>query len=679
MTSPTDPQDPTSQSWDVDVMSPYVHWRRALGGAAKCGPVVDKPVRMAASVNTADDRRAADDARAAVHPLFGDGELVPLPEAVANPSSAPLQSLIPDDVAGLIPVAPPKDAVIVGIIDEAIALGHPRFRRGDGSTRFLASWQQGATFDAAQGGYLPFGNEIYQRDINALLRQHSDVGDPQSTLDETAFNRAALLSEPDKLYGVRALERRAGHGTAVLDLATGEDSWRQTPSDLDRRPILAASLPRRQTIGMAGTFLEYFAIYAMHRMVALADALWDAHYGGPGGFPLVLNVSYGQQAGAKDGRSLFEQAVERMVELRGDRAPLQVVMPAGNDNLMRCNAFRKVRRGGFVMEKWRVLPEDHSSNFVEVWTSRTTRRADKNPVEIRITTPHGETMKYWSGEHGQFCDIAGGARIYCQRVTYDNGRDAPEYRYRYVICTPPTAEAVREIGTIRVAPAGDWCIRAQNRGADTDIYLNVQVDQSAEPDGTNNQRSYFNSSKYRRYLDNGRERDTYASHVDPDDPDASDQEDSQIFGHVQRKGTINSLALSSAIVVVGSYRKTDGAPLGFSATAYPKSRGPKKDMVITACFPGDDGAANSGLLAAGTQGGSTLAPRGTSFSTARATRKIVEAMLDDTKGDGSVPWMQKLAKVEERKVADTFGHAHEMKRGHGRVRDRQTDRAVPRF
>lgn len=678
MTRPIDLRDATSQDWDVDIMSPYVHWRLALGGAANCGQVIEKPVRMASSDASATGGRAVDAARA-VQPLFGNGELVPVPEAVANPSDDSLKRLVPRNLAELIPTAPPRDAVVVGIIDEAIALGHPRFRRADGSTRFLASWQQGATFDAGQGEYLPFGKEIYQRDINALIERHSDGSDRKSTLDETAFNRATLLSEPDKLYGVRALDRRAGHGTAVLDLATGEDSWRQEPGDLNRRPIIAASLPRRQTIGMAGTFLEYFAIYAMHRMVALVDALWDAHYGEPGGFPLVLNVSYGQQAGAKDGRSLFEQAVERMVEQRAGRAPLQVVMPAGNDNLMRCNAYRKVRRGGFVKETWRVVPEDHSSNFVEVWTERTTRRADKNPIEIRVTTPLGQSMKYWSGAHGQFCDIAGGARIYCQRVTYDSDRAAPEYRYRYVICTPPTASDARENGRGRVAPAGAWCILAQNRGSDTGIFLNVQVDQSAEPDGTNNQRSYFNSDKYRRHLENGRVCDTYAVDVDPDDPDAADQEDSRTYGHVQRKGTINSLALSDAIVVIGSYRKSDGAPLDFSATAFPKAKGPNGDRVITASFPGGDGAAHAGLLAAGTQGGSTLAPRGTSFSTARATRRIVQAMLDGGGDGGSVSWMKALAETEEAEVSDMFGQTHEMKRGHGRVRDQQSDRAVSRF
>ncbi len=655
------PNGQPSGTWDPARQSPYMHWRDELGGQPPCGAVTDKVVRI--------------DPDLMLGTPYGVGEALPMPVPVANPDDRPLHRLVPQGITDLVPQAPPRDAVILGIIDEAIALGHPRFRRADGRSRVLAAWQQGATFDPAQGAYLPLGNEVYQRDLDQWLQQFSDGGDPRQTLDEVAFNRAARLSEPQTLYGVEALDRRAGHGSAVLDLATGEDLWRSDPAQLDRRPILAATLPRRETIGMAGTYLEFFAIYAMFRMVALADAIWQANYGPDGGYPIVLNMSYGQQAGPKDGRSNFEKAVQKLSASRPAGAPLQVVMPAGNDNLMRCNALRKVRRNGYFKEKWRLQPDDHSSNFVEVWTGRTTRRCDRNPLEIRVIPPDFPAPRGWSGSHGEYLDVPGGARIYCERVRYNGDLATPEYRYRYVICTPPTAPDLRETGITRIARAGPWCVRLQNRGADSKVYMNVQVDQSAEPHKLLNKRSYLDSDRYRQFLDNGRWRDSFAYPIDPDNPDAADLEPYQTQGHVQRKGTVNALSVTQAILTVGSYRVLDGAPVDFSATAGVR----RPQQKITASFPGDDGAAHGGLLAAGTTGGSILTPRGTSFSAARASRYLVTALLQGQSVGDAVTWMQDCAAADDAQITARTGAAHPLKIGHGRVQDPARDRAVSRL
>lgn len=659
----------TTGNWSAESISPYVHWRRTLAGGVD-DSFVEKGVGFDSSILPPDP--VAD----VVHPMYGGGEIVPVPDGVQNPETGQLNSLVPDNIASLVPNVPPRDAVIVGIIDEAIALGHPRFRDANGRSRVLASWQQGATFDVSQKGYLPFGNELYQSDLDALLQRFSDGQTLTRSLDEVAFNRAAKLSEPLKPYGVRALDHRAGHGTSALDLAAGEEAHLVTPEHLARRPILAATLPRRYAIGMAGAYLEFFAIYAMHRMVALADAIWAAHYGADGGYPIVLNVSYGQQAGAKDGSSLFERAAKRLIDSRPDSAPLRVVMPVGNDNLMRCNALRKLRRNGKFREFWRLLPQDKSSNFVEVWTGASCLKSDRHPLDIKVCTPQKQ-MAPWCGRHGEYLDIDGGGRIYCQRVRNGKRNGKPVYRYRYVICVPPTAEDGLPHGTARMAPAGLWKIQVHNRHRDLDVFMNIQIDQAAEPGKSGNHRSYFENSEYQTHLPNGRVCDSFAYPIDPANPDLADQEDRRSFGHVQRKGTVNSLANSDAICVIGAYRTSDGAPSDYSATSYQRHYGAGGIDQITASFPGDDGATLPGLLTAGTQAGSVVSARGTSFAAARATRWIVDQMLQDPQS-GTPEQLSAEAKRQERRNGRWLGAAHPLKVGHGRMEDLRSDRIVSR-
>lgn len=88
-----------------------------------------------------------------------------------------------DAVAHLPKLAP--DAVILGIVDMGIPLGHHRFRlKGGRKTRILASWQQAS---AAKGqAYLPFGQELCAGEIDALIDRHTHG----SHLDEDAFPTA---------------------------------------------------------------------------------------------------------------------------------------------------------------------------------------------------------------------------------------------------------------------------------------------------------------------------------------------------------------------------------------------------------------------------------------------------------------------------------------------------------
>lgn len=653
------------EPWPADDVSPYVHWWETIGNS---GTLSREDI-----IHWHDDPPAAGggEMQHNLRPYFGKGKAhVPIPSAVANPDGLFPGKLVPDNIAELVPPVP-REAVFTVVVDEAIALGHPRFRNADGKTRIIAAWQQGATFDETQKDYMPFGHELYARDINALLRKYSVCNDLGRPYDETVFNRAARLDEPGQPHGVRALSRRHGHGTAVLDLAAGFDAACLSSAVLDLRPIIAVTLPSRKTIGMAGTFLEFYAIYAINRIVALTDAIWRAQHGTQGGFPIVVNLSYGQQAGPKDGKSPLETEIRRLKKKRPENAPLLFTMPAGNDNLMRCHARRDMhKKDPDFCESWRVQPEDHTSNFIEIWTKPIPEKLKIHPLKIRVRSPLNEAARQWRLAHGEFVEIAAGARIYCQRL--ERGDDKTrEFRFRYVICVPPTADDARLVQIGRKAVAGLWDIHVTTTRKLGHVYMNVQVDQSAEPGGALSRRSYLDNKGYKKYLCDGRLRDTFRYPLhDPDDATSSNLERWPDC-HVQRKGTINAIAVSSDVICVGSFRGSDGCPSSFSGTSYWGPHAPAKGKnVLDVAFPSDDSASHRGVLAAGTAAGSVARFRGTSFSTALATRYLVDRMCEMPAGTDRKHAVKLLLDSASQDVTSRragWGAAAENKIGFGRI------------
>lgn len=589
-----------------------------------------------------------------------------LPDAMKNETT----------IRDLIRTPPAVDAVIVGIIDDGIALGHARFRDPAGS-RFLASWQQGGVVDGgASQPYLPFGREVYRTDIENAFSAHS----PGGTLDEDAFNRAIGIVDYENHHGVRSADRHVAHGTAVLDLATGYDS-----SQSDKPSIIAVQLPRRPVVGLGGAFLEYFVIYGIYRIILIADQIWDMcheHSSDENGFRIVINVSYGQQAGPKDANRLLEGVARNINHERREsgRPPVRLVFPAGNDNLERCHARWEVKPNDTVTIPWRLLPEDQSSNFVEVWSpllQGSYVATGDCPLELQLSAPGLTTVGPTVGKPDHFHEIrtlAGDdvGRIYCRKEAWIDGTS---FRYRYVICAGPTLNLKTDHPA---APSGVWNLAIKNiDGSDPlDVYFHVQVDQGPSPGSLSSGRSYFdlgplgNLTGYVTHEENGRLRDSYAYPLagTPDD----NLEPANKTGAVQRKGTHNAIATLYEMLVVGGYRASDGRPAYYSATTQGRRSQPPGRKHLTASLPSEDGPMHPGLLAAGTRSASAVAVSGTSFAAALATRKVAEAWGRGESGGmfpvGSATWLETEADNAEQLPRPHFlGKAHELKIGDGRL------------
>mmetsp|Transcript_5193 Transcript_5193/g.8205 ORF Transcript_5193/g.8205 Transcript_5193/m.8205 type:complete len:402 (-) Transcript_5193:2-1207(-) len=326
----------------------------------------------------------------AAQSLFGGGKWVAMPNSMLNPDGADPAEWIGEDLLDAICLEEgydpcenlPEETLLVGIIDTGVPLHHSRTRMGEDrdKTRILASWQQSADWCVKKQAYMPFGRVAARDEIEGLLAAYNTE---HGGIDEDGFNRAAGLVEPSNILGHRDLDFRASHGAHVLDLAGGMDPD-GNPYYLKNVRFVVVNLPPQFLHGLAGNFLQYYASFALQWMHDLSEALWQRKFGGTNGsFPLAVNLSFGMNAGPKDGNMPFEILLDYLArpdlprpgfqipdpkkadsldlaQSGTDVSPatpikmLNVTMPAGNDNLSRKTAHLALRKGVFSQLAWRT-------------------------------------------------------------------------------------------------------------------------------------------------------------------------------------------------------------------------------------------------------------------------------------------------------------------------------------
>lgn len=602
--------------------------------------------------------------------LCGDRESpAPLPDFARRPDG--------DDMAEAPDIQltwmPDPESVIVGIIDSAIALSHARFRRIDGGTRVLSAWAQGGVW--RPGAAVPFGRELFRTEIDRLMFRATVGG----TLDEAAFDRAAGLTQFGHPRGDRRLETNATHGTHVADLAAGFD-LRDGSMDAARRrlPIIAVGLPPRTSMGANGNFLEFFAIHALEYIVDRADRIWRAcGYDPKGGFPIVINMSYGLKAGPKDGHMLVEEVI-RAATRHGDETgrPIRVILPAGNDLLSEGVAEFDLTAGEPVTLDWRVRPEDHTPNFAEIWSEALDGdggKAPLHPLALSVSPPDGPTGPAGAGRAGQMATLTDDAapevplaRIYCR--AHDDlppGSDTKPawHRVGYYLCTAPTLEIDRMAG----APSGRWRLSVESaEGTGGRAHVYVQSDQTLTFGSVTGLLSTLDHPDFSAVDESGRAIDAFDYPTDGSAPPLTD-----LPPPISRRGTLNAIGNHAESRVIGSYRVSDGRPSAFSSAASSKPVGDGRSAP-TALLPGQDGAARFGLLGAGSRSGSAVAMQGTSFSTALAARAVALSMLEWIDGGrvgeppGSERWFEDRTRGDET-TAGWPGTTEPVKAGFGRV------------
>lgn len=550
------------------------------------------------------------------------------------------------------------DTVIVGVVDRAIALAHNRLRMADGGTRVLAAWQQNGarsgTASARDGvglhPWLPFGTELYQADIDQLIAKHTCPG---GAFDETSFNVNAGLLDLSHARASRQLAGRVAHGAHVMDLAAGHDPTAADEETLRRTRLIAVTLPDRTTIHASGAYLSYYALYAIYRITALADAIWAKNHPneledapGPRGYPIVMNMSFGVQAGPKDMTGLFDRQLAALREIRARKGfrPFELVIPVGNDNLERVRASYALDPGAGRTMCWSVMPEDQSSNFLDIRAARVPagqiKRGGRVPVKIAVRAA-GERARARAGKRDHVSTLGNNARIYC--AVRDIGEGFVEVHY--LVCLAPTIR--NDLPCVTSAP-GAWEIEIENAAdVELDIEMTVQSDQSRLPASKTGRRSYLYSEGYRLFTDDGHWRDSY-TYGGPGEP-----EDIDYAGPVWRHGTMTDTSIDREVIAAAGYRRGDGQPAKFSSTGFRKADEAARQTPSVA-LPAEDAVTLFGTLAAGAANGSVVAMLGTSFASALAAREATETYLRDPDADAAAELDAKAMRDEAAKgsVAD---------------------------
>ena len=485
------------------------------------------------------------------------------------------------------PVTP--EAVVMGIIDDEIAFANERFRKSDGTTRVEHWWLMDSPSQV-----------LDKAGINALLGAHTNAN---GVLDEEGFYRAAGLidfRQPDH----KSAAQTAAHGTHVLDLAAGFD-----PADnRDDRPIVCVQLPTRVTARVDNGSLLPFVALAIEFIILSALKVAADRSVAP--LPVVINFSYGRYEGPHDGTHLVEQVIEAAIAIcRFIGFPLRVVLPAGNSFLERTHAQFSFAKAVAETQTvpWRVLPDDRTESFVEIWLPR--RTAGAAQFTVTLTTPTQQSFSINEGQTVVPLPYGLLARLKLSNRTYF-----------VIILAPTTAFAAGAM----LAPAGTYKIaitRVSANGPATTEVVHAWVARDGTLPGypQAGRQSFFDDPAYQRFDYAGRDLETDTSTC-----------------VVRRRGTINSIATGPSPIVMGGHLRKEMVPAEYSsASAVPPvlPPPPRPPRWPDAMVPADNFRVHCGVLAAGTRSNSVFAMAGTSVAAPQIARLVADNLAGGWLGD----------------------------------------------
>jgi len=521
--------------------------------------------------------------------------------------------------------------VVMGIIDEGIAFANHRFRSGPCNSRVEYAWIQ----DGRVEGQVPYGLELKKIDIDKSLGECMSGGQ----VDEDLFySKTGVVDFSQTAH--KAVARRAGHGTHVMDLACGYDEGASpTSGGFDQRPIVCVKLPTVTVADTSGLGLEYYVLDGVDYILRRAQDI--ARERKCGELPVVINFSSGILAGPRDGTHPIELAID--ARIKGRAAPTDVVLPSGNSRLSRLHAKISLpangKNGNERKLQFRVLPDDKTCSYLEIWLPALPKRSNEVWMELTLTSPGGQESEplLAAGTEKRAMEWASKGNVLCK--VYYEFIGLPTNRGRYMIALLPTALPDCEQ---QLAPFGTWTIGFKNRmDEQIDVEASIQWDDRPLGYPQNGRQSYFIDDCYQRFDEiSGRE-------VEVDNQST-----------IKRDGSINAIATGSRTIVAGGYvrkenrvvKYSSGGPISTASGAVKAvKRKEPDDLERTgpdALARSDESYVHQGILAAGTRSGSRVVMNGTSVAAPQIARQIAKV-----RGEGNTHLgrdiVQKLGKPLE--------------------------------
>lgn len=277
--------------------------------------------------------------------------------------------------------------VVIGIIDDCLDFTLDDFRDAQGKTRIAYLWDQSLQ---------PQGNEHSPAKFSLGVEY-----------DRNAIDGA--LAQADPFAAVRHQPLGEDHGTHVTGIATGNGRSADTKYPTGKYTGVAP--------GATIIFVSNDSANVENGITNSINLCRAASYiyekAAQLNLPCVINVSLGSNKGSHDGESVFERAIDKLLEEPG-RA---FVVAAGNWHTKYGHASGMVGTGDTHPLKWEVLPNDHTRNEIELWYNSSDR------IAVRVVNPAGQATKWVSpGEHD---DVIVGSQntisINSERFTALNG------------------------------------------------------------------------------------------------------------------------------------------------------------------------------------------------------------------------------------------------------------------
>lgn len=493
----------------------------------------------------------------------------------------------------------PKTGVIVGVIDNNFNLVNARFTQNTATgvtSRIDFAWvQDGVSRGAAEP--VVFGREHDKAELEGLLNSALSEDDRLQALGLLDFTRPGSWS----------LARQLSHGTHVLDTAAGFDP--ETGDEAARNcRIMAVQLPELVTVETSGARLAPFVVAGIGHML---DHAYEMSVVENFPIPVVLNFSYAIAGGPHDGTSIIETAIDTLVaahieriEKKFDDVPprfgVQVVLPTGNRYLARGHANAPAVVGAMTELNlpWRVQPEDLTPNFCEIWVPE-----DTKDITLSVAWPGGTPIALPDLDRRQamlLVDDATGDVLARVSVDLQGMTPAAAEKKRVLIALSPSA--MPSSTNRKPGPNGLWHVQivARLNGGE----INAWIPRDDAPLGFSRPglQSYFNDSTYERYTPEG--------FINQEDTGPS---------VIKRRGTLNGMATSERITVVGGVTYRDENPSYYAASSSKGMRDPDYSAVS------DRSRVIGGILSSGSRSGSVLPMNGTSVSAPQVSRAMMQA------------------------------------------------------
>lgn len=513
----------------------------------------------------------------------------------------------------------------IGVIDDGLPFMHPEINPQGKDVYFV--WDQNGVESVGGVGPIPGTppeKMAYGREFVGLPTAPVEVrATPKSLIagaiadakvtnparyDEQAYKLLRYsIDGPDRKHGVGVLHAAAGKGVRDPNIAGGASIVQHAA----RFPVIAVQFPSTAAKDTSGGWLGFHVLDGVRYIIDRAEEVARRSAPPSGKWDVVINVSFGGNAGPHDGTSIIECAMDELCREYSDN--VAIVLAAGNTHARRMHALRSIRGDGQPREFIVAVPPDKTSDtYVEIWLPESLSSDDLDKVSLKVFSPDkatrdslkvGSSAMWREGAKSTQILTTTAALIFCRRVAQgDKGTMA-------LLAIRPTAAS----RTRSSALAGNWRVEVTlDKGVTGDHDIHAWIERDDRLTGVKR-------TQQAKFVDDG--SGSVVSVPDaPIKPEKVDRYTMNSIAHGTQTFVVGGLYAQSRVSNVPPYahafvpRYSSAGP-GLSVNGSTR-RGPDFSTIT------DTSKASVGLILSGALGGRSTRMSGTSIAAPRVTNAI---------------------------------------------------------